>query len=172
MSEGQIPVSGLDIRHRAITTPHVVDSAVTTPKIADVAVTVGKTDEPVWNKVLESPLKVDVALTTTQTEHHSLTFDIPSWVGTVTLQCVGVMRIRNTSGGAQGFQIVVWINGAETFGGWSDAVNNGVMTVLTAPMQSISTPGATVQVTATLKVISGTNSENASQLRVHAIGVR
>ena len=50
--------------------------------------------------------------------------------------------------------------------GYSDAANGLVNTVMTAPLFELSTPGATVEVTAELRPVSGTNAENISILRV------
>lgn len=169
-SNGQI--SARDIRQKAIKTNHVVDSAVTTAKIADVAVTVEKTDEPVYVTTIVVPQIADVALTTTETEFMSATVDIPSWVGTISLDVISTLRIRNTSGGAQGFQIWLYANGVFMASGQTDAVNNGFMTLTTPGMVDISTPGASVEVTANFKVVSGTNSDNVGTLRVQALGVR
>lgn len=174
MSEGRIPISGLDIRQRTIKTPHIVDLSVTTPKIADVAVTIAKTDEPVWISTAQSFSVADRALTTTWTEFVTLDITIPTWVGLATFFATARLQATNSSGGVQGFQSFIAYNDDLSSGATAqaDVQNGGTGEVIAISSRSISTPGSTVQVSIYARAASGTNNANFMQLEVTASGVR
>lgn len=173
MSEGEIPISGLDIRRSAIRTPHLVDLTVTTPKIADVAVTIEKTDEPVWVYVAEPSPVVDFTLTTTQQEIISHTITIPSWVGTVSVYAQMRLQITNSSGATQGIEAQTRFNDVASGGATDDVANGTIGGSVKAEVFELSSPGASIEVSAYGRVRNGTsNAANATTLHIIAFGVR
>lgn len=172
MSEGRIPVSGLDIRHTVINTTHLIDESVTTPKIADVAVTIEKTDDPVWAHAAEAPNVVDAAVTTAWLEVISHTIDIPSWVGTLSLLSIGSTRLRNSSGGVQGYIMQVRHNDVSSGTAWQDVPNGSIGQFHHIESFAISSPGASIEVSVRLATITGTNNDNVVNLDILAFGVR
>lgn len=176
MSEGRIPVSGLDIRQTTIKTPHLIDESVTTAKIADVAVTVEKTDEPTWTDTLFVGGTPDASLSTSFTELASVSFDIPSWVGLVAAKAFAYIRMANSSGGTQAVHSVIRFNGedptASSGSQFTDIASGLTGLLVDFTIFALSAPGATFSVELWGKVGSGTNSGNISQLSVELIGVR
>lgn len=172
MSEGQIPVSGLDIRQTTVKTQHLVDLQVTTPKIADVAVTIEKTDEPVWVRDVFTQGITNSALTTTLADIITETFDIPAWVGRVSVAAHARIQPRNTSGGVQGYALQVAFNGSGIGAATGDVPNGSIGEVTNPTAFTMTTPGATLEVTCRARTTTGTNSENVTVMIVSMIGIR
>lgn len=179
VSNGQI--TARDIRQKAVKTHHLVDDAVATAKIQDVAVTVEKLDDPPWVQTFTASPVAGVNLTNILggVALCDLTFDIPAWVGTVSLHASARLQVENASGAAQTYWVTVGINGEASASmgtsNWSKhtASNNGdVVSIQRHRVVTVSSPGATVAFESYGLALPTGASGTFAELSVFAIGTR
>jgi len=171
-SNGQ--VGRFDIRQDAVHTIHVVDDAIETAKIPDMAVTFpDKIDDPIWSTTFQGRAFTNESLDTTFQTFDDITFDVPSWVDSVSVLAIGRFQITNTSGSDYTVYPGIEIEGEVQGGVTQFVANNTTEAMMMSRVDNlIGVAGSTLSVTMEVALSAGSNSANFGIINGIVVGTR
>ena len=169
-SNGQ--VTSRDIRQTAVKTLHIKDVAVTEPKLADLAVTLEKHNEPVHVAAFESNPGLGTVLTSLPVQLATITLDIPTWVGQLSVMASGYVNGLNDSGGDQNLFASVQINDSNDGHGFTTVPDTDWGQAVHFEDADLAAPGSTVEVSIYGHVSAGTTSNSVAAVWGVVIGTR